>query len=277
MTTEELRARKRALGYTNETIAKLSGVPLGTVQKVFAGSTKAPRYDTLRAIEDVLMGRKYKQSHGELKYNLPEDSSTLRVEESVLATFYKTDKRPGEFTIEDYYNLPEDRRMELIYGYFYDIAAPTISHQGILGELFIQFYRCIEKCDAECEVFFAPLDVKLFPDEKTMVQPDLIIVCSKEKLSDPRRVEGAPDLAVEVLSPSNKDHDMILKQQLYRDAGVREYWIVDPEDKAVLVYDLTQLKLPKSYSFEDKVPVGISGGECFIDFARILAKLSSFF
>ena len=275
MTTEELRARKRALGYTNETIAKLSGVPLGTVQKVFAGSTKAPRYDTLRAIEDVLTARKYRQTHGGLKYNVPAvDSSTLRVEESVLATFYSTQKRPGEYTIEDYYDLPDDRRMELIEGYFYDMAAPNIVHQLILSELHVQFYNNIDACNKDCEVFFAPLDVKLFPDNKTMVQPDLVVICDREKLNNTARVEGAPELVVEVMSPSNRDHDMVLKQKVYRDAKVTEYWIVDPVDRVVSVYDLTGLKLPKTYTFEEKVPIGISGGKCFIDFSRILAKLS---
>ena len=107
MTVEEMRRRKKELGYTNEKISELSGVPLGTVQKIFAGVTSSPRYDTLMALERLLK------------------AADNRIEEAVMA--YQI-KKQGEFTLEDYYELPDERRVELIDGVFYDMASPTSIH-----------------------------------------------------------------------------------------------------------------------------------------------------
>ena len=275
MDTEELKARKKALGYTNKMISELSGVPLGTVNKIFSGATDAPRYDTLRAIEDVLMARRYIKEKGRFVYNWPEmHTSTLRVEEGVLATFYKTDKRPGEFTGEDFYALPEDHRMELIEGFFYDMGSPTVVHQAIISYLIVEFNNCMEAHpEKDCEVFVSPLAVKLCPDNKTYVMPDIIVLCDREMLADPAHITGAPELLVDVLSPSNRDHDMEFKREIYRKYGVKEYWIIDPVRDEVQVNDLTNSFFPKVYTFDDEVPVGISGGDCSIDFRRVKARL----
>lgn len=181
----------------------------------------------------------------------------------------------GNYTIDDYYALPEDRRVELIDGYFYDMGAPTTAHQAILGQLHLHFAACVEN-HPECELFFAPTDVRLDLDNRTMVQPDLLIVCRRED-NDKRRINGAPDFVIEIVSPSNRAHDTKLKLFKYRNAGVREYWIVDPEDQSVVVYDLEGEKdLPQRYSFTDTIPVSISNGECRIDFARILEKVKRY-
>ena len=275
MDTEELKARKKALGYTNKMISELSGVPLGTVNKIFSGATDAPRYDTLRAIEDVLKARKYIKERGKFVYNWPGmDTSTLCVEESVLSTFYKTDKHPGEFTGEDFYSMPEDRRMELIEGFFYEMGSPTVVHQAIVFEVSLLFRNCVDAHpEKDCEVFVSPLAVKLCPDDKTYVMPDIIVVCDREQLSDLQHITGAPALLVEVLSPSNRDHDIDFKYKIYRKYGIKEYWIIDPDRYEVLVHDLTNSFFPKIYTFDDEVPVGISGGECSIDFRRVKARL----
>ena len=275
MTTEELKARKKALGYTNKMISELSGVPLGTVNKLFGGATSAPRFETLRAIEDVLVERKYKKDHGSYVYNRPAfGASSLKVEESVLATFYNTAKAPGEYTADDYFALPDDKRMELIDGHFYDMAPPLLTHQNVVLSLALLFSECLESHpEKECMLLVSPVGVKLTQDEKTVVEPDIVLLCDLEKLSDPRCVVGAPALLVEVLSPSNKDHDLILKQMLYRNNGVKEYWIVDPETEAVLVYDFRRSELPRSYTMDETVPIGISEGACSIDLRRVRDKL----
>lgn len=275
MTVEELKARKKALGYTNKMISELSGVPLGTVNKVFSGSTDAPRYSTLRAIEDVLRAREYHREKGKFVYNFADlGSSTARVEESVLATFYNVQKRPGEYTVEDWFALPEDHRVELIEGNFYDMAQPSLLHQNVVLSLTLQFKEC-EKAHPEkkCRVFLSPVGVKLAPDNKTMVEPDVVMFCGDEYIRDLRCISGPPQFLAEVLSPSNRDHDVFLKYSIYKKYGVLEYWIIDPDKEQVLVHHLQEQELPKSYTFDDKVPIGISDGLCSIDFSSIKEEL----
>ena len=184
------------------------------------------------------------------------------------------DPGQGNYTIDDYYALPEDRRVELIDGYFYDMAAPSQMHQTILGQLYLQLAPCVEK-HPECDIFFAPLDVRLDKDNRTMVQPDLMIMCHYDD-RDIRRYNGAPDFIVEVLSPSNRSHDMVLKLGKYKWAGVREYWMVDPEKLKVIVYDLEHDAFPEIHSFHDTVPLHISNGECAVDFDAIYHKLGRY-
>ena len=150
------------------------------------------------------------------------------------------------------------------------MAAPTFLHQLILSHLSIQFYDCAEQHDMPCEVFQSPCDVRLDRDNYTVVQPDLLVICGPQDYLHMKRLEGAPDLAVEILSPSTRSKDMILKLYKYEKAGVREYWIVDPEHRTVTVHFFdTDVYDPVRYSFHDQIPVGISEGKCSIDFSRI--------
>ena len=114
----------------------------------------------------------------------------------------------------------------------------------------------------------APLDVQLDRDDRTMVQPDVLVVCDRSKVVR-RCVYGAPDFVVEILSPSTWEKDMYVKLGKYESAGVREYWIVDPKKKRVLVYDFEHTDFPALYTFTDQIPVGIFAGECRVDFASI--------
>ena len=267
MTIDEMKTRKRELGYTNEMISELSGVPLGTVQKLFAGFTSAPRKKTIDAIEKVL-------SRKQISYDdvSARPASVIRESEPAYAVPSK-----GPYTIDDYMALPEDVRVELIDGYFYDMASPRQIHQGILGQLHLLFAQCMEEMKKnDCWLFFAPFDVQLDMDKYTVVQPDLLIICGLNKIPKEKGyVYGAPDLALEVLSPTSRSHDMILKLRKYMNAGVREYWIVDPENEAVLVYYFEENDLPRRYDFSDTVPVSISGGHCRIDFKIIKTYLDA--
>ena len=192
----------------------------------------------------------------------------------------------GPYTVDDYMKLPEDVRVELIDGYFYNKASALPLHQQLLGQLHLQIYNCIEKSGRACEVYLAPSDVQLDRDIYTMVQPDLYVICELQD-SKQRAFQGAPDFVVEILSPSSRSHDMIRKYRKYRDAGVKEYWIVDPEKRKVIVFDFAAGRdfdkaagkeaRRREYTFEDEIPIGISAGACTIDFAKISGKVRRFY
>lgn len=258
MTIEEMKDRKRELGYSYEQIAELSGLPLGTVQKVLGGITKSPRYDTLNALEKVFTEK---------------PAMMIREAQPAYSTGEKIEKKQGEFTLEDYYSLPEERRVELIDGIIYDMTAPTNIHQLICGEIFMVFRDFIRSNKGSCIPAMAPLDVQLDCDNKTMVQPDVLVICDRNKLRY-GHVYGAPDLIIEILSPSTRKKDSFLKTMKYSEAGVREYWIVDPKRKRVLAYYFEQDEFPVLYSFKDTIPVGIFQGECKVNFSEIYEYIS---
>lgn len=173
------------------------------------------------------------------------------------------------YTEEDYYNLPENVRAELINGQLYYMAAPSRVHQEILGFLFNTIFNYINSQKGPCKVYPAPFAVKLFEDDnKTVVEPDISVICDPDKLTD-QGCTGAPDWIIEIVSPSNSSHDYIRKLNLYADAGVKEYWIVDPLSKKIFVYHLEQENFKAgSYTLQDKVKVDIYDG-LWIDFAEL--------
>ena len=267
MTIEEMRQRKRELGYTNQMIAERSGIPLSTVQKVFAGATSSPRRETIEALERVL--EKDKSS----VYGDPVTSDRMVCETSATYNVNAEDGNSSEaenrlYTLEDYLRLPDDQRVELIDGVFYDMAAPTTIHQSIAGFLHKKFLDFVMANKGPCFPFISPVDVQLDCDDKTVVQPDVLVVCDRTKYKN-GRVFGAPDLVIEVLSPSTRRKDMQLKMYKYAGAGVREYWMVDPEKKLVVQYDLEHLGIPAIYNFQSVIPVLIWDSACRIDLGEM--------
>jgi Uma2 family endonuclease len=261
MTIQEMLERKRELGYSYEQISEYSGVPLGTVQKVLGGITQSPRYETLRALEDVLKP---------VVYEAKQQESMLR--ESVACYGVK---RQGEYTIEDYYALPDDQRVELIDGVFYEMTAPSSVHQMIGLQLAHIFLKYIEKKEGKCIPLVSPIDVQLDMDDKTMVQPDVVIICDRSKVHQ-RVIYGAPDFVAEVLSPSTKRKDMVKKLEKYMNAGVKEYWMVDPKKKCIIVYVFhdDEDDSISFYTFDDEVPVSIYDGDCKVNFKEIYEYMS---
>ena len=172
------------------------------------------------------------------------------------------------YTEEDYYRLPENMRAELIDGQFYSQAAPSRTHQRILSDLHITIGQYIRSKGGSCEVYPAPFAVKLFEDDKTIVEPDISVICDPNKLTD-KGCTGAPDWIIEIVSPGNPAHDYVRKLNLYLDAGVREYWIVDPMQGNIYVYHLVeeQFKMT-SYTFQDEIKAGIYDDLC-IDFKEL--------
>ncbi|MFP4063605.1 MAG: Uma2 family endonuclease [Halochromatium sp.] len=159
-----------------------------------------------------------------------------------------------DHTYGEYLTWPEDVRYELIDGVAYLMApAPTLDHQDIVGEVYYQLRQALG--DRPCRAYVSPVDVRLPKADEaddvidTVVQPDVLVVCDAAK-TDRRGIRGAPDLAVEVLSPSTASHDQVRKLRVYERAGVREYWLVHPIDRVLTIYRLDQGGYGKPDVFE---------------------------
>ncbi len=173
-------------------------------------------------------------------------------------------KNAEHFTYSDYLNWPKNERWELIDGKPYDMSpAPSRYHQYIQSKLITEFNNRISEKKQDCEVYGAPFDVRMpagnEPDDKiiTVVQPDISIICDKKKLDD-LGCKGAPELIVEIISPNTAKKDLGEKMELYQNQGVREYWIIYPNEKIVSVFKPNKNKTyqrPTSYSPEDTITV----------------------
>jgi len=173
-------------------------------------------------------------------------------------------KEEQSFTYADYkeWDLAVGERYELIYGEAFAMAGPNTRHQVVLRELFGQFYVYLR--GKPCQVFSAPFDVRLFYEEDesddTVVQPDIMVICDKDKIG-PEGCRGAPELVIEILSPSNTAFEMERKFLLYREAGVREYWIVDSKNNKLKVHCFRDGEIITNvYGIGDAVPVAVLPG-----------------
>lgn len=160
----------------------------------------------------------------------------------------------SHYTISDIYALPEGQRAELIDGRIYNMTPPNTLHQRIVFRLSQKIDNYIQKNHGSCEVFISPFAVFLDKDGKNYVEPDISVICDKSKLDD-QGCHGAPDWVIEVTSPSDPQRDYGIKLFKYRTAGVREYWIVNPQKKTVMVYDFEKEQYSNQYNFEDDIPV----------------------
>lgn len=186
--------------------------------------------------------------------------------------------RNASYTFADVLTWDEGERIEIISGEAYMMATPSRLHQEISMELARQLANFLE--GKQCRVYPAPFGVRLFErdgdrpeDVDTMVEPDISVVCDRNKL-DQYGCKGAPDLIVEILSPSTQRHDQLVKLNLYQRAGVREYWIVDPENETVRVLircgDGT-LRTHEVYQREDVARVNVLEG-CFIELSKVFSE-----
>ena len=170
------------------------------------------------------------------------------------------------YTIEDIYNLPEGQRAELIDGEMFMMAAPGMKHQRILGFIYKKIVNYIDGNHGDCEPFMAPFAVFLNADDKTYLEPDIIVVCDKVKLTD-EGCKGAPDWITEIVSPTSRPRDYYKKLMKYGTAGVREYWIVDHEKNHIIVYNFEHDTV-EDYSFSEKIKAGIYA-DLEIDFSEL--------
>ena len=161
-----------------------------------------------------------------------------------------------QYTSEDYWNLPEGTRAELIDGKFYDMAPPSRIHQRLVSKLTSVIDQYISNHHGKCQVYPAPFAVNLDADDKDWIEPDISVICDPNKLTD-RGCSGAPDLIIEIVSPSSRKMDYNFKNAIYSKTDVREYWIVDPLKERVTVYYYEEDAAPTIYTFMQPITVGI--------------------
>ena len=170
------------------------------------------------------------------------------------------------FTYDDYLKWEGPERYQLINGEVFMMASPSVGHQSMTRELLLQFGNWLR--GKPCQVFAAPLDVRLFPEDDnsddTVVQPDLLVVCDTNKLGK-GSVNGPPDLVIEIVSPSNTNHEMFVKFQVYLESGVREYWVIDPRTKKIQVHVYENGHyLSTVYKENARIPVAVLPGLAII-------------
>lgn len=159
-------------------------------------------------------------------------------------------------TLEDIYALPDGQRAELIDGVIYDMTPPNRIHQKLVNKFSQAITNYIDSQKGSCEVYPAPFAVFLNADDKTYVEPDISVICDKTKLDD-RGCNGAPDWIIEIVSPSSRKMDYITKNTLYSEAGIREYWIVDPSKECTTIYKYEEDAAPTIIPFDQSIAVGI--------------------
>lgn len=187
-------------------------------------------------------------------------------------------EKKARYTFADCLTWDENERIEIIDGEAFLMAAPSSIHQEISMEISRQLANYLE--GKQCRVYPAPFDVRLFEkdgetpaDVDTVVEPDISVVCDKSKI-DMYGCKGAPDLVVEILSPSSLRNDRLVKLRLYQRAGVREYWIVDPENKTVQVFlsdGVGILQPHEDYGRENVAKVNVLDG-CFIELNKVFSE-----
>ncbi|MCI8833540.1 MAG: Uma2 family endonuclease [Clostridia bacterium] len=182
-----------------------------------------------------------------------------------------------KYTYEDLQNFEDEKRYELINGELYLMSSPTTLHQEIIGEIHAQLHNYLKR--KKCKVFVSPLDVCLSgvrnpKKEYNVVQPDILVVCDENKITKNMGIQGAPDLIIEVLSPTSKKHDTFVKYNLYQYYGVKEYWIIDGEVGVIYQYIINEKNiytLPKTYEITENIKVNILK-DCTISLKNIIEQ-----
>ncbi|TAH72816.1 MAG: helix-turn-helix domain-containing protein [Anaerolineaceae bacterium] len=255
--SRNLKLARKVRGFTQRDMAKKLDISNSTYC-LYEKGEREPNVNTIEKIAHILY-----VSIDELfgLYNFGTDNLIKETSKSYNI-------RP-HVTWEEYYDLPDGEHAELIHGELFYMTAPSRIHQEIVMELAYTLISYIKDRKGKCQVYAAPFAVKLSEEEHTIVQPDISVICDTKKLDD-RGCNGAPDMVVEILSPSTKDYDSIDKYKLYKEYGVREYWIIDPVAKKVMVSLLDgEFRMPNIYDVNSSIKVEI--------FDNLYVKLNDIF
>ena len=274
MELDEMIRIKEQRGYSIKQLAEYSGVPEGTVRKIFSGQTACPRAVTMSALEKVLTGDEsvykgknyfYDMKSASADYGKYLDevgSGSSRIAETVFSYGKK-----GLMTIEDLESLPEDSRSELIDGILYDMGSPSLVHQDISMEVAMQIRQFTKEKGLKCKTLVNP-GVQILRDDQNLLIPDVAVAC-RDKTRIGRYVEGAPVFVMEVVSEHGRKRDYVIKLNKYSQAGVEEYWIVDPFKKMITIYTTEEDYAPEIIPIEGKCSLHCLGEDFAIDLDEI--------
>lgn len=265
MNLETLKKRKKELRLTNKDVARLSGVSLGTVNKIFSGATKAPQVDTMQAILGVLKLEEYEFYDGKM------EREPLRAER-IKGSFPGRLREP-QMTAEDYRMLDKRKQTELIEGKLIRHQSPSWNHQELISGVLCNVRNYIREKGYGCHAICGPIEVQLeCVNGDTIVQPDLVMLLGEEQIGL-RGLLRAPEFVMEVLSESEQEQEMVVKPDLYMGAGVQEYWLVNLYQRQVIVYWFgnnygREGFQVDTYTFDQKVPMRLLDG-FMMDFGTI--------
>ena len=260
-------------GISQRELEEMSGVRQAEISKIERGEGN-PSLKT--------MGRLFSAVGKELNFgssrpagrNSDDDNIDIA---SVLASgsvahFLDPSKRQGEYTVKDMELLPDGVWAELIGGVIYDMCVPTLPHQLTVKAITKAFDDFIEKNNGDCITFNGQTGLWFEDDEDDLLMPDMMVVCNQDKLKY-KGVIGAPDFVLEVLSSSTRVRDLGIKSKLYKEKGVREYWVIDLKRRSIIVNDFAGKGMQKIYGLTDSIPVLIYDGSLKIDMAKALQKI----
>lgn len=273
LSVPEMETLRKELGLRYSVISEKTGLPASTLQKVLSGKTRSPRAEVLTKLREYFADlgcewgpsvKKGRSGHSFFREQLiPRETpvayygTEMPEEMPVVYEEWPHEKRTDHlYTTEEFEAFSEDFRVELIDGELYDMSPLLRVHQSIQMVLSAAFYNFIQTNHGNCEVYPAGLGVWLDEDDHTVLMPDITVCCDPDRLTE-KGMDGAPDLVVEILSPSNWKKDSILKYKKYVGAGVREYWMVDPGRRTIQVFRKDRGTCCEFYTFDDPVPVGI--------------------
>lgn len=257
---------REVAGFSQRELEEKSGVRQAEISKIERGEGN-PSLRTMGKLFSA-MGRDLVFGERKIKNELQD---YIPVNEAIVR-YLNPAKMQGDYTIEDMEALPEDARVELIDGVIYDMSVPTLPHQLITNAITNEFNKYIDKRKGECLALTGPTGVWFEEDDRDLLVPDMLVVCDKKKL-DRKGIVGAPDFVLEVLSSSTRNRDLSIKLKKYKEKGVREYWMIDPHNRKLIVYDFSHTDIPCIYGLEEKVKVGIYEGKLVIDLKKVCQGL----
>ena len=301
MNVEKLKQLKKDAGYTNKMIADESGVPLGTVQKIFSGETKAPRFKTLKAIEGILISASgYEeelqlaaaklQENRQIMDAAPDVVSEVDVvtnaADDVADTVSDNSDIAGAEEVQDIVNeaeLDADQPQKK--------ETPAVSKKQnsmlrelMAGDIIFEIRQYMKESGRPAYITGPGIKVVMpvtqgsfeSRNDAMVCFPDVAMVTDRAKITA-GGINGAPDLIIELMDSETRSNNLGTRPDALKNAGVKEYWMIDIDAKNIMVYDFEEQALPTMYGFSGRVPVSTAGDGCEVNFAQLYGHVGFLF